>query len=201
MALQGDVETLGVHELFAWLAERQASGQLSLGRGMVARRFHLRAGKVVLASSTEQDSLLGQRLLERGLLKKHQLSAVLLLRHDSGERLGQTLHASGYVSEAALRRVLSDKIEELLVDTLTWTEGRFFFDDAALPRETDDLDAPVDLRAFLAALAPVAVAEADVLEVRSLRKRAAKSGEDPPPSPRSPEGGMLDRGGRPNRAA
>lgn len=198
MALQGDVGTLGVRELLTWLAERRASGQLSLGKGMVARRFHLRAGKVVLASSTEQDSLLGQRLIERGLLKRHQLSQALLLRQDPGERLGQTLHATGYVSQTALRRVLGDKIEELLVDTLCWTEGRFFFDDAALARETDDLDAPVDLGAFLAGLAPVAVAEADVLEERSLRKKTANKD---PEAPARPEERGLGRGGRPNRAA
>ena len=43
MALQGDVTTVPVRELLAWLARRRATGILSLSRGMEVWRFQLRA--------------------------------------------------------------------------------------------------------------------------------------------------------------
>jgi hypothetical protein len=52
MPLEGDLETMAVAELLGWLAERRATGQLTMTQGMVARRFHLRGGRVMLASST-----------------------------------------------------------------------------------------------------------------------------------------------------
>jgi len=46
MALQGDVRTIPVRELLAWLARRRATGTLSLSRGMEVWRFQLRAGRL-----------------------------------------------------------------------------------------------------------------------------------------------------------
>ena len=53
MAFEGDVATFPVGDLLAWLAQRRATGVLSLTRRLTARRFHLRAGQVRLVSSSE----------------------------------------------------------------------------------------------------------------------------------------------------
>src|SRR5687767_6876708 len=130
MALEGDLRTMPVRELLGWLAERKATGQLSLSRGMVARRFHLRAGRVNLASSTEEASLLGRLLVEAGLLDEKRLQQVLGSRSSAASRarLGKTLVEAGLVSAADIARVLASKVERLLSDALTWTDGAFHFD-------------------------------------------------------------------------
>ena len=55
MALKGDLQTLPLRDLLGWLAQKEASGTLSLSRGMMARRFQLRGGRVMLSSSTDEE--------------------------------------------------------------------------------------------------------------------------------------------------
>jgi hypothetical protein len=188
MALTGDLETMPVRELLGWLATRRATGQLTLSRGMVVRRFHLRKGQVLMASSSEADGLLGQLLLSEGLVTAQQLEGVLGRRARSRARLGKALEQAGLVDAGVLGRVLSDKVERLLRDSLVWGEGAFHFQVGAQPRRQAAVATAVDLAALLAraadgkrpapaAEAEVAVTDADVIEARPLgaeRRRAAR---------------------------
>jgi hypothetical protein len=188
MALTGDLETMPVRELFGWLATRRATGQLTLSRGMVVRRFHLRKGQVLMASSSEADGLLGQLLLSEGLVTEKQLAEVLGRRARSRARLGKALADAGLVDAVTLGRVLAGKVERLLCDSLGWGDGSFHFQVGAQPRQQSTVATAVDLDALLAR-APrrkrsaaavddeVAVTEADVIEARPLgpeRRRAVR---------------------------
>jgi hypothetical protein len=170
MALQGDVRTIPVRELLAWLARRRATGTLSLSRGMEVWRFQLRAGRVEMATSTSRDRMLGRLLIERGLIDERQLEAALKRGQPAGARLGRTLTRAGLVSAAALSEVLTHKMEGLVVDALSWTEGRFYFDDEARPGRRPAIRTTIDVEAVIARAfsAPVAVSDADVLEVNEL---------------------------------
>jgi hypothetical protein len=167
MALQGDVATISMRDLLGWLADRRASGTLSLGRGMVAWQFHLREGRVLLASSANKEALLGELLVERGLIDETQLAAALERCRRSRARLGRTLTRAGLVKPDDLSRVLAEKAQRLLEEALTWTEGSFFFDDTALPKRRPAVQTTVDLAAVLEA-APVAVTDDDVIEITEL---------------------------------
>jgi len=182
MAMQGDVRTVPVRELLAWLARRRATGILSLSRGMVVWRFQLRAGRVEMATSTERERMLGRMLVERGLIDERQLEAALKRGQPAGARLGRTLTRAGLVSPAALTEVLAHKMEGLLVDAMTWTDGRFFFDDEARPGRRPAIRTTVDVEAVISRVhaAPVAVADADVLEVNELTPTPTPT---PTPSP------------------
>jgi hypothetical protein len=178
MALQGDVQTIPLRELLGWLADRRASGTLSLSRGMIARRFHLRRGRVMLSSSTEEEMLLGRLLVARGLINAAQLQAALDGRGGTRPRLGTALASARLVSTAELRGVLTDKVRRLLVDALTWTEGGFFFDDGPLPKRPE-VSAVVGLAEVLALppnlYAPtdhdeVVVTDDDIVEIIELTK-------------------------------
>jgi hypothetical protein len=177
MALQGDVSTMPVRELLSLLARTRATGRLSISRGMEARRFHLRDGQVVLASSSERKQLLGKLLVDRGLLDQAQLARALKDRPTPTARLGRTLSKAGLVPANALAQVLADKIEHLLNDLLTWQDGQFHFDPgvAAEPEEVPTgVSASIDLEALLSRHAEQAaktwvVADADVIEAVPLR--------------------------------
>jgi len=177
MSLEGDVETVPVPDLLGWLARRRASGILSLSRGMVVRRFHLRAGRVVLASSSEEQTLLGRLLLERGLIAEPALRDALAARGRAPTRLGKALERAGLVSRAELSGVLAEKVWRLLEDAMAWPDGRFFFDDASLPRKRAAIATPIDLDELLGRAPPPSpaprarghvVRDADVLEVQEL---------------------------------
>jgi hypothetical protein len=128
MAFEGDVATFPVGDLLAWLAQRRASGVLSLTRRLTARRFHLRAGQVRLVSSSEQEMLLGQLLVERAMLGPDALAHTLASRGRSRARLGRLLARGGLVTPAQLQAILAEKTRRLLADAITWQDGRFFYD-------------------------------------------------------------------------
>jgi hypothetical protein len=130
MAFEGDVATFPVGDLLAWLAQRRATGVLSLTRRLTARRFHLRAGQVRLVSSSEQEMLLGQLLIERSLLGPDALAQTLASRGRSRARLGRLLARGGLVTPAQLQKILAEKTRRLLADAVTWEEGRFFYEAA-----------------------------------------------------------------------
>lgn len=130
MAFEGDVATFPVGDLLAWLAQRRATGVLSLTRRLTARRFHLRAGQVRLCSSSEQEMLLGQLLIERALLGPDALAQTLASRGRSRARLGRLLARGGLVTPAQLQEILAEKTRRLLADAFTWEDGRFFYEAA-----------------------------------------------------------------------
>ena len=130
MAFEGDVATFPVGDLLAWLAQHRATGVLSLTRRLTARRFHLRAGQVRLVSSSEQEMLLGQLLVERALLGPDALAQTLASRGRSRARLGRLLARGGLVTPAQLQAILADKTRRLLADAITWQDGRFFYEAA-----------------------------------------------------------------------
>ena len=120
MAFEGDVATFPVGDLLAWLAQRRATGVISLTRGLTARRFHLRAGQVRLVSSSEQEMLLGQLLVERAMLGPEALAQTLATRGRSRARLGRLLARGGLVTPAQLQAILAEKTRRLLADAITW---------------------------------------------------------------------------------
>lgn len=179
MALKGDLQTLPLRDLLGWLAQRRASGTLSLSRGMIARRFQLRDGRVMLSSSTDEEMLLGRLLVKRGVIDVAQLEGVLKARQGTRLRLGAALARAGLVSNAELRSVLTDKVRRLLLDALRWTDGGFFFDDAGPLRRRPAVAAIVRLAEVLAMpveeldAAPVdaddvLVTDEDIIEITEL---------------------------------
>ncbi len=184
--MQGELATLPVRELFGILVRTRATGRLSLSRGMAARRFHLREGRVLLASSSEEQTLLGRLLVERGLVGAAELHRVLAGRSRKA-RLGKVLAEEGLVTPAQLAGVLAEKVERLLVDSMSWRDGQFYFDDEDGPRREAAVASAVDLAGLLAggpsrwpgrSEETVAVSDADVIEVRPLRP-AERSGNRP----------------------
>jgi hypothetical protein len=171
MALQGDVSTIPVRELLGWLARRRATGTLSLSRGMEAWRFQLRSGRLEMASSAARETMLGRLLVERGLIDERQLASALARGRISRARLGRTLTRAGLISAEELSRVLMRKMEGLLEEALSWTDGRFFFDDDAGPARRPAVPTDVDVEAVIrraGAAEPEAVNDADVLEVNEI---------------------------------
>ena len=191
MALQGDVKTIALREVLGWLADKRATGILSLSRGLVVRQFHLRGGRVTLSASTDQEMLLGRLLVERGIIARERLQEALASRRGKHLRLGTILTRTGVVSKEALRDVLTEKSRRLLLDVLGWSDGAFFFDAAAVPKRPP-VAASVSLTEILklalapppgAQLAPperddVMVGDADIVEVTEIPRRPASSAFD-----------------------
>ncbi len=168
MALQGDVDTMPVRELLGWLAARRATGTLTLSRGMKVCTFDLDAGMVTLASSSEENALIGKLLVAEGLVDARELEAVLASKKRRGKvRLGVALERAGLVQREDLARVLVQKVRLLLEDALGWEDGRFAFHEGEPARSRPSLEARIDLGRMLDTLPPpLVVEERDVIDAR-----------------------------------
>jgi hypothetical protein len=185
MALGGDLQTFPVRDLLEWLARRRASGRLSLTRGMTARRFHLRDGRITLASSSEEWTRLGRLLIDRNLIDEIDLASALE-RCRPKVRLGKVLMDDGLITAAQLGSVLAEKARALLLDALAWTDGAFHFDDATPARKAEAGIPPVDLfelvekrrrlrRSQIHQRDPVPISDDDVIEMRALPASAQRA--------------------------
>ncbi len=192
MALEGDVTTFAVRDLLGWLAGRRATGTLSLVRGMEAWQLRLRQGMVTVATSSAGSLPLGRLLVERGLLDEGQLAGALERSRRSHARLGRTLERAGLVRAEVLAALLGERIRRVIDDLLTWSDGRFVFDEGE-GRERAAVSAGVDLAVYLAEDQGrlVGVSEADVVEVTELDSRPSAAGSD----------GGVDDGRRARRPA
>src|SRR5262249_45855186 len=148
-------------------AGRHATGILTLARGMTIRRFHLEEGQIRLVSSSEQEMLLGQLLIERQLLGPEALEKALAGRGRSRSRLCRLVLRDGLVTPAELNDILAEKVRRLLADALTWREGRFLYETpdeepAARRSHRREIAVAVDLQG---ALEQIESADSDVLIV------------------------------------
>jgi hypothetical protein len=166
MALGGEIQTFPVRDLLEWLARRRASGRLSVTRGMTVRRFHLRGGRVTLASSSEEWTRLGRLLIDRNLIDEDELSAALE-RCRPKLPLGKVLIDEGLITAAQLGSVLAEKARALMLDALAWTDGSFHYDDSAPVNRPEAGIPPVDLF--------------ELVEKRRRLRRRARDSQDPLP--------------------
>jgi hypothetical protein len=65
MAFQGDVKTIALREVLGWLADKRATGILSLSRGLVVRQFHLRLGTILTRTGVVSKEALRDVLREK----------------------------------------------------------------------------------------------------------------------------------------
>jgi hypothetical protein len=136
MSVRGSLQTMPVGDLLEWLNRRRATGSLTLARGPVVRRFLVEAGTITQASTSEPVGLLGKLLVERGLLRPAELERALRTGRETGTRLGRVLTLLGLVAESELGALLAERARTMLSESLSWTDGRFVFEDraAAPPR-------------------------------------------------------------------
>lgn len=150
MLLTGKLEKLDFADLLQMLAGSGKSGKLSLtqpgGQGVIV----LRQGRIVYAASSSVRETLGNMLLCKGLITEAQLQEGLALQRDSRveRRLGAILVDRGVISPEALRTVVVEQFERVVLEIFEWNRGFFRFEDLEVP---DRGEVEVDAHEFLLA--------------------------------------------------
>jgi hypothetical protein len=158
MGLYGNLDTMSVPELFAWVSGGKKSGTLEVERKKIAKRVMFQEGRIVACSSNAPATLLGQFLLSRGKITRQVLSDAMRRHAQSGAHLGATLVEMGAITPADQDAFVAHKVEETLDGLFDWSEAVFRFYTDALP---DPNALEVDL------------AITEILE-RGLRRRAER---------------------------
>lgn len=127
-SLGGELESYPVLELVPLLAERRATGLLTLERGALRRSFDLSKGAVVRASSSEPREYLGQMMVDYGMVSSHEAASAFWDQEAKRVLLGKVLPMRGALDEPRVREALLLKIRESLLDCYRWTHGTYRFE-------------------------------------------------------------------------
>lgn len=141
MSFAGDLRTMDVFDLLAWISGRRKAGTMSLARRSTRKTLAFRDGRLQWSGSNDPRETLGQVLVRDGLISEEALFRALLRQEQEKIRLGQILLAGGLLSESQLLHALRANAEAQLHELFLWPDGRFELDDLVTPPE-----GPADLQ-------------------------------------------------------
>ncbi len=131
MALSGDLATMGLEDIFQWLAVGKKTGVLELRGPLHTKRVAFHEGRITSIWSSDPREYLGQYLLAFNRITEDQLLEALATQEDEQQLLGRILVNRQLVTEAEIRRIVQLKVEESIYDTFLWNVGSFDFHDGA----------------------------------------------------------------------
>lgn len=133
MGLKGELATMGLEDIFQWLAVGKKTGILEIKGASHTKRVSFADGKVSSVWSSDPRDYLGQFLLASNRITEQQLTEALVAQEDENQVLGKILVNRNLISEAEIRRMVQTKTEESIYDTFLWGVGTFEFHDNRLP--------------------------------------------------------------------
>lgn len=133
MGLKGDLGTMGLEDIFQWLAVGKKTGVLELQGTLHTKRIAFHEGRVNGVWSSDPREYLGQYLLAFNRITEEQLREALAVQEDENQLLGRILVSRQLITENEIRRIVQLKVEESVYDAFLWDLGSFEFQDGGTP--------------------------------------------------------------------
>src|SRR5262245_39752968 len=127
MGLYGNLQTMSVAELLAWVERGGKSGTLEVERDKIVKRISFAGGRVASCSSNDPTTLMGQFLLSSGKITPDTLSQALSRQENQQANLGQILREMGAITERDRDAFVQAKIEETIYGLFDWDDAVFRF--------------------------------------------------------------------------
>ena len=145
MGLYGNLSTMSVADLLAWVDGGRKSGTLEVERDKIVKRITFDGGRVTSCSSNNPSTLMGQFLLASGKISQETLSRAMSLQASRKTNLGQTLLDMGAITEADRAAFVQAKIEETIYGLFDWDDAVFrFYTDALVDPNAVDAAIGID---------------------------------------------------------
>lgn len=143
--LHGDLGTVPLKDIVAWLGNRRATGTLVVERDGSRRQVVIRDGCVINASSNEPREYLGQFLINLGRITEEELERAWQTQRKTQIYLGRILVNLGAVTEEEVHDALHLKLRETLLGAFSWEEGTFSFEPGPVEGLPEGMPLQVDL--------------------------------------------------------
>ena len=115
--LKGDVDILGLANLFQILAMNNREGELNLYNGMERKSIYFSPNGIrILETTMKRVNLIGKILVRRGKIQKQDLTDLLKEQKLLGWKLGKIAVTSGLCSPGDVQEALLEQVEEELFD-------------------------------------------------------------------------------------
>lgn len=140
MAFRGDLNEIGLFDVFQNLEHNRLTGTLKVRHGREERWIHVREGRVRYVSLGEGIGLpMPEFLIQRGFVTRRQMDRVLKARGRSRKLLPDLLARAGALSPERYAEAFRLRVEEVLYDLLAWKQAEFEFVEGPPPRGVFDL--------------------------------------------------------------
>ena len=132
---EGPVNHLMVPRLVYQIAVNRNSGVLKLSRGTTAKEVYFKRGRPRHITSSLKNELLGNYMVEKGLVPEVSLEEAIRRVRETGAKLGDTLIAMNIVRPYDLYRILSNQFRDKFLEIFTWNRGWYAFFEGEGPGE------------------------------------------------------------------
>jgi hypothetical protein len=147
----GEVSGPGLVEALAWIARRKETGVLFADQGSGDKprtELYFTDGRLMLATSSEPSTLLGEQLVSLGVIDRPELDLAVLVMHRYNGQLGDTLIALGLAEPLEVFQAIKSQGRDRVAAIFQWPNGQTTFYRGVEPARNDfrlDLDVPAVL--------------------------------------------------------
>ncbi len=128
MSFKGDLSTIGLAEVFQMISMSQKEGTLVVQDNESRKAIYFGADGVQLHSAGKRKGFrIGDILVRAGKISVGQLREVLEQQQGTRRMLGQELIQRGLVTEQEISDVVKSQIEEEIYDLFLWRKANFEF--------------------------------------------------------------------------
>ncbi|MBT8493765.1 MAG: DUF4388 domain-containing protein, partial [Deltaproteobacteria bacterium] len=145
MSLAGNLSTMPLSDLFAWVESRGKSGVIRVVQADVERKFWVHGRHITGVGSSVEDEHLGRLLVDHGLVDKDAIAQALALQAETQVRLGKILLMLEVIDEQTLAQALTVKIVDAVADALSWPTGSFDFEPGAVATRSFEVEVKIEL--------------------------------------------------------
>ena len=137
----------------AAVAEEARSGVLHLRSDHGEKRFVFENGQLIACSSDHDERLLGQLLVDAGVIDETQRSAALESHRATGVPFGSSIVKLGLATEDDVAEIIRMKAKNEIADATAWQQAEWAFTESTTAA-ADMVPIAIDVLAVLAELTP-----------------------------------------------
>ena len=125
----GPLSAVPLAEVMRRIALEERSGDLQVIFGETIKTVYFDRGFVVLAASNLQSDRLGESLIERGRISRHELALATMLMKTRQQKIGQALVQAGVLAEEEMGRHVALQVNRILLSLFKVHDGIYSFDE------------------------------------------------------------------------
>ena len=130
---------LSVKFLFCFFSMRfyanKVNGVGAIKANGISKNLIFQEGRLIRAATNRKEERIGNIILQRESLTPTTLDMLVNDAAVQGKKIGQYLVEKGLLSLDALQEILSQQMEQILVDIILWQRGYFYFLERPIGKE------------------------------------------------------------------
>lgn len=133
--IEGGLKDYRLSDILIGFQRSLLTGVLRVWRGAVEKLLYIRGGDMIFAASNRDEDRLGDVLLREGKITREDFDRSSELIRKTGRRQGGILVELGCLDAKGLIWAVTHQVEEIITGLFALSDGRFKFEEGALPTE------------------------------------------------------------------